>query len=106
MRMSKIQENTSEVLSFLEIDGLAGHQRNNEARQNINSRAEYIAMVWMLCSNPLDAIPSLKTDGFDFKKFLYILTKALTKKRSNFFSTPRQEEFDPLNSKRSSRRRG
>ncbi|GJR82131.1 hypothetical protein Tco_0152916 [Tanacetum coccineum] len=68
MRDVKIQEEVRrEVLSFLEIDWLAGHQRNNEAWAISTTEAEYIAM-YGCCAQILWMRSQLKDYGFDFNK--------------------------------------
>ncbi|GJU50338.1 retrovirus-related pol polyprotein from transposon TNT 1-94 [Tanacetum coccineum] len=79
MRVSRFKKRVTsgKVLSFLEIDWLAGSSRNNEARQYQLLEAEYIAIsgccaqiLWML-------IPAQRTNGFDFNKIpLYLDNKS------------------------------
>ncbi|GJS54666.1 retrovirus-related pol polyprotein from transposon TNT 1-94 [Tanacetum coccineum] len=51
------EEVRREVLSFLEIDWLAGHQRSKDSSGHLNKQRRLYAYVHgMLCSNPLDEI--------------------------------------------------
>ncbi|GJY41702.1 bifunctional riboflavin biosynthesis protein RIBA 1, chloroplastic-like protein [Tanacetum coccineum] len=64
MRDVRIREEVRrEVLSFLEIDWLAGHQRSKEARPSQQQRQNTLPMSRNAVSNPLDEI-SAKVYGF------------------------------------------
>ncbi|GKA86910.1 retrovirus-related pol polyprotein from transposon TNT 1-94 [Tanacetum coccineum] len=61
------RRSTWEVLSFLEIDWLAGHQRNNEAQQYQLQRLN--TSILEVCSNPLDAITAQRLADLTSIKF-------------------------------------
>ncbi|GJV21985.1 hypothetical protein Tco_1371005 [Tanacetum coccineum] len=67
VRDVKIQEEVRwEVLSFLEIDWLASHQRNNESMAISTTEAEIHRHVWMLWLKNPWMRSQLKDYGFDF----------------------------------------
>ncbi|GKG37063.1 hypothetical protein Tco_0447236, partial [Tanacetum coccineum] len=59
MRDVKIQEKVHrEVLSFLEIDWLAGHQRSKEALQYLQHRLNVTPPKWVAAEYGLESVTS------------------------------------------------
>ncbi|GJR55709.1 retrovirus-related pol polyprotein from transposon TNT 1-94 [Tanacetum coccineum] len=65
MRDVRIREEVHrEVLSFLEIDWLAGHQRSKEARPSQQQRRNTLQCAGCTCSNPWDEISAKSSTAF------------------------------------------